>query len=219
VYGPPLASVGYRNHGLQTRVETTYGYNPLELAAYADYADAAERDPSLISGFAATHDLTADGHVQPAISALPLAYFPSGAGTAIVLGGSEASLTVHYAARAQDLLRVAIPFYPGWAATLNGHGLSLTRTDGAFTGVTVPAGDGDVELAYTPRFFQAGATISGLALIVVLVALLIEGAAQRFKTGNDVVDARFGNRQGHRRVVLYGGKLVTQLVDRVRDIA
>ena len=33
LYGPPLAAVGYRNHALQSHVETTYGYNPLELAA------------------------------------------------------------------------------------------------------------------------------------------------------------------------------------------
>ena len=46
--GPPMTAVGYRNHPLQSRVETTYGYNPLELAAYAEYADAAESNPRLV---------------------------------------------------------------------------------------------------------------------------------------------------------------------------
>ncbi len=40
-----MAAVGYRNHPLQSRVPTTYGYNPLELAGYAEYADAAEANP------------------------------------------------------------------------------------------------------------------------------------------------------------------------------
>src|SRR5256885_11482333 len=31
------------------------GYNPLELAAYADYAEAAEGNPRVIDGLAATH--------------------------------------------------------------------------------------------------------------------------------------------------------------------
>jgi len=54
LYGPPLAQVGYRNHALQSRVETTYGYNPLELAAYATYASAAESNPALVDGLAAS---------------------------------------------------------------------------------------------------------------------------------------------------------------------
>jgi Bacterial membrane protein YfhO len=79
VYGPPLTAVGYRNHPLQSRVETTYGYNPLELLGYAAYADAAESNPRLIDGLAATHRLSvgAGGAVslEPNPSALPLAYF------------------------------------------------------------------------------------------------------------------------------------------------
>ena len=53
LYGPPLTAVAYRNHALQSRVETTYGYNPLELLGYAEYADAAEANPRLVDGFAA----------------------------------------------------------------------------------------------------------------------------------------------------------------------
>jgi hypothetical protein len=75
VYGPPLAAVGYRNHALQTRIETTYGYNPLELASYADYAAAAGDNPRLVDGLAATHRLNADGALQARASPLPLAYF------------------------------------------------------------------------------------------------------------------------------------------------
>src|SRR5919199_1836378 len=75
LYGPPEAAVGYRNHALQTRTETTYGYNPLELAAYAAYAAAAELNPRLVDGFAASHRVNSDGAIDANASALPLAFF------------------------------------------------------------------------------------------------------------------------------------------------
>jgi hypothetical protein len=79
LYGPPLSAVGYRNHALQDHVETTYGYNPLELLGFADYADAAEDNPSLRDGLAATHVLSVSPlggiSIQSNPSALPLAFF------------------------------------------------------------------------------------------------------------------------------------------------
>jgi len=58
---PPLAAVGYRNHPLQSRVETTYGYNPLELAGYA--ADPGTR--LLIARL-----LTVDGQLLASLHAM-----------------------------------------------------------------------------------------------------------------------------------------------------
>src|SRR5262249_40854378 len=75
LYGPPLTAVGYRNYALQSRVETTYGYNPLELQGYAEYADAAETNPQLVAGFAAPYRVTDGAQVQPSPGALPLAFF------------------------------------------------------------------------------------------------------------------------------------------------
>jgi hypothetical protein len=74
VYGLPLTAVGYRNHGLQSRVETTYGYNPLELAGYAAYEAAAADQPGLVRAFGASHTLV-DGSLEPISDALPRAYF------------------------------------------------------------------------------------------------------------------------------------------------
>ncbi|MBV9583012.1 MAG: YfhO family protein [Chloroflexi bacterium] len=75
VYGPPLAAVAYRNHALQSRVSTTYGYNPLELVNYAAYAEAADTDnPRLIEAFGANYALD-QGEVRPMANALPFAYF------------------------------------------------------------------------------------------------------------------------------------------------
>jgi Bacterial membrane protein YfhO len=81
LYGAPLTAVGYRNHALQSRIATTYGYNPLELLGYADYADAAETNPRLIDGLAAPQRVTVNpgGAVtlQSNPSALPFAYIAS----------------------------------------------------------------------------------------------------------------------------------------------
>jgi hypothetical protein len=218
VYGPEMTAVGYRNHALQSRVETTYGYNPLELSAYADYSTAAGVNPHLIVGFAASHQLLADTQLQPQPDALPLVYFANSvvsvadrtsaqaalqqldpSRTTIVEATGELPpiqmdpsatvsiqsrgndwLDLHYVTRTTNLLRVAIPLYPGWQAEskLDGAALPTLRVDAAFIGVIVPPGEGDVHLSYTPRFFWLGALVSALALLVV-AALLLKGYDQK----------------------------------------
>jgi len=95
--GAPLAAVGYRNHPLQSRVETTYGYNPLELAAYAEYAAAAESNPRLIDGLAATHRLVVSSAgevtIQSNTAALPLAYFAQHLASVPDLASARTSLS------------------------------------------------------------------------------------------------------------------------------
>ncbi|MBI3471659.1 MAG: hypothetical protein HY013_09900, partial [Candidatus Solibacter usitatus] len=43
-----LSAFGPMNHPLDLKLEATYGYNPLELAAYAAYRDAMSRNPKLL---------------------------------------------------------------------------------------------------------------------------------------------------------------------------
>jgi uncharacterized membrane protein YfhO len=87
-------------------------------------------------------------------------------------------LTVHYATSTTNLLRVAIPFYPGWHAAASGssessgfHELSLVAVDYALLGVVVPPGEGELRLWYAPRFLPIGAFISALALVGVIAAV------------------------------------------------
>jgi hypothetical protein len=207
LHGAPLSAVGYRNHPLQSHLETTYGYNPLELASYADYADAEESNPRLIDGLAATHRLAEDLTIEPIRGALPLAYFarritpvPDSAAardrlvtldpaaetivvgvppdvqadpsaTTSVVDHGEDHLTIHVRTSSANLLRVAIPAFPGWRATLNGAELTVLRVDAAFQGIVVPAGEGDIHLDYAPRLFWIGALVSGLALLACAAAL------------------------------------------------
>jgi len=83
------------------------------------------------------------------------------------------SLTLHYVSHTpMNLLRIAIPVFPGWRATLDGVELPLLTADVAFIGVLVPAGEGDIHLAYNSRYFAPAAAISSLALLAVALVFL-----------------------------------------------
>jgi hypothetical protein len=211
IYGEPLAQVGYRNHALQSRVETTYGYNPLELAAYAQYAGAAESNPKLIAGMAASHQLLDNRRLAPLTQALPLAWFPPHVAAERTLATADPTqetmvaapmpevqadpratatvalkgldwIVVHYVSATPNLLRVAIPAYPGWQATLNGAELPIVRADVAFMGVVVPPGEGDVRLSYSPRVFALGASVSALAILALLGVFCLRPRGGRRRT-------------------------------------
>jgi hypothetical protein len=206
LYGPPLAAVAYRNHALQSRTPTTYGYNPLELATYAAYRHAAAEDnPRLIAGLAANYALVEANQVSPLPGGVPLAYFAhalitvpdqpaaqqalsqldpttttlvTGIEPAVeadpramvtVIAHDEDGLTLSYASATPNLLRVAIPAYPGWHATLDGRELALFTVDETFTGIEVPAGQHEVQFEYVPRVFGAGALVSLVALLSAVV--------------------------------------------------
>jgi uncharacterized membrane protein YfhO len=86
-------------------------------------------------------------------------------------GGDHLSL--QYRSASSNLLRVAIPWFPGWhASTPDGVELPVVAVDGAFIGVIVPAGQGELRLSYTSRWFVPGAVISGLALVAAIAALV-----------------------------------------------
>jgi hypothetical protein len=218
LYGAPLTSIGYRNHALQDHVPTTYGYNPLELVAYAQYAAAAEQNPRLVDGLAATQRLIEqDGSIflQPNPGVLPLAYFArqvvsvpdseaaraalaelDPARATIVVGSLSSAqadpsasvqvvaqaddrLTVHARTASTNLLRVAIPWYPGWHAAIDGTELPTVRVDDALLGVVVPPGDATIELWYAPRFLAAGAAISAVASAAALLCIWVPARGMR----------------------------------------
>jgi arabinofuranan 3-O-arabinosyltransferase len=68
-------------------------------------------------------------------------------------------------------------FNPGWAATLNGHGLTPVRLDGWQQGFIVPAGPGG---AVTLSFRPAAAYHLALAVSLVAAAILLAVAAWSF---------------------------------------
>ncbi len=73
-----LAVFGSMNSPLQVRLETTYGYNPLELRRYAAFRKTAEANPPLMDALGAA--ITLDLKTAKLVSrteALPKVWFPS----------------------------------------------------------------------------------------------------------------------------------------------
>ena len=56
----------------------------------------------------------------------------------------------------------------GWRTTVDGQAAELLRANLAFRAVAVPAGDHRVEMVYRPRSVLLGATLSGLAVALLL---------------------------------------------------
>ena len=93
------------------------------------------------------------------------------AATAAVVERGDDHLTIHVRSASANLLRVAIPAFPGWHAWLNGVELNILSADVAFQAIALPAGEGDLRLEYTPRYFWIGALVSGLAWLTCLAVL------------------------------------------------
>ncbi|MFN0171088.1 MAG: YfhO family protein [Bryobacteraceae bacterium] len=79
------------------------------------------------------------------------------------------------------IVRVAIPYYPGWHAEIDGHQTPVFPMDHALMGLRVPKGRHTVSLAFHSTYFAAGATISGVALAMCMTVGLASasGAVQR----------------------------------------
>ncbi len=71
-----LTFFGPLNHPLDLQLEATYGYNPLELAAYAEYRAASATNLKLRDGLGVARYLDRRlAAVVPNVAALPRAYF------------------------------------------------------------------------------------------------------------------------------------------------
>jgi len=76
------------------------------------------------------------------------------------------SYTIRYKSAAGGLLRLAVPYFPGWEATIKaGAACPLFPVDHALMGVAVPAGEHEVVVAFHSRFFLTGMLISLATLL------------------------------------------------------
>ncbi|HLX43241.1 MAG TPA: YfhO family protein [Bryobacteraceae bacterium] len=105
------------------------------------------------------------------VEASPRSLAPSGA-TVQILNYQDDFYRVHYSAASDCLLRIAVPFFPGWTATIDGHGTDVLRVDYALSGVIVPAGDHELVFHYRSRWFRIGALSSILTAAACLGIIL-----------------------------------------------
>jgi Bacterial membrane protein YfhO len=197
-----LTLFGPLNHPLDLRLEATYGYNPLEFAAYAHYREAMQTNLRLQNGLNLSRSLDPKtGAVSTNPDVLPRAYFARSvtiasnleesrrqlqmldpAAGAIVMGAApagqadpqatvavtadgEQAYRIRYRTSAPALLKVSVPYYPGWEASVDGRRCDVIRVDHhALMGVVAPAGEKELLLRFRSMWFGVGAWISGLML-------------------------------------------------------
>lgn len=125
------------------------------------------------------------------VSGTPLALKPDLAASAEVVFHDERSLKVRYRTASDALLRIAIPFYPGWHATVDGVERPVLRADHAFIGVPVPAGAGELTLRFQSTYFSLGAGISLATALLMAAGIFVPWS--RPPAGNSAIpgaDAR-----------------------------
>jgi hypothetical protein len=199
-----LTVFGPLNHPLDLRLEAVYGYNPLELQAYAEYMAAAQTNRKLLNGLNVSRQLNAKlGAIEPNPDALPRAYFarkiiqvstpaeslallPSldPTETAIVQGtgpqnepdvqaavSSQPGYRFQYRTSKPALLKISIPYFPGWSASIAGRQYEILRVDHALMGVVVPAGQNKLVLHYDSNRFAVAAAVSSISFVLLLLAL------------------------------------------------
>jgi hypothetical protein len=88
-----------------------------------------------------------------------------------IVSSSESGYVLRYDLAADSLLRMSVPYFPGWTAQADGQELRIVRVDHAFIGVVVPAGQGDLRLEYRSKYFAWGAAVSLLTLLIALALI------------------------------------------------
>jgi hypothetical protein len=187
------SAFGPQNQPMESRVEATYGYNPLALRAYSEYLRAAEKNPRLLDTLGVRFALDpAQGGVAARDTGLPRAMFAAkvvrtgslethdpaqtviadvdvaqaAGSTAQVVETAPGRYKIRYKCATPSLLRFAEAHFPGWQATVAGQAARVVVADHALIGVVVPAGEGDLILEYRLPKLGLGAAVSLLSLAV-----------------------------------------------------
>lgn len=102
----------------------------------------------------------------------PPASLAAGEGNAALEGKAAGYIKVAANASAPALLVVSQAYHWNWVARVNGVEVTPLVVDGALLGVPLPAGASAIELSFRPTELIAGAAISAVTLLVMVVALL-----------------------------------------------
>lgn len=120
--------------------------------------------------------LAALGTLDPARSALveaaPRSLAP-GVSSMEITAYTGDSYHIRYKASSDSLLRIAVPFYPGWSADVDGAEATVVPVDEALMGVFVPSGNHALTLQFEPRWFRTGVALTAAAVIALAVGLIL----------------------------------------------
>jgi len=92
------------------------------------------------------------------------------------ISAAEQSYRIRYRAGSTSLLRVGVPYFPGWVASVEGVACEVRRVDHALLGVVVPGGEKQLDLRFRSTRFAMGSALS-LAGLLVVAGLYLRGGA------------------------------------------
>jgi hypothetical protein len=109
-------------------------------------------------------------------------------GSVRVISEEPCRVELELAGDRPGFLVLAIPWYPGWTAVVDGRRSRLLRANYAFQALALDAGAKSVVLEYAPRSFRWGAWISALSLLVGVGLVLASqpSAEDRRRPGRNV---------------------------------
>jgi len=105
---------------------------------------------------------------EAVVERLPAA---TGAATVRIVNYEGDFYRVRYEAQGPALLRIAVPYFPGWRAEVDGREARVAPVDLALTGVVVPAGSHELDLRFHSTWFALGAAASAISWLAVLAWL------------------------------------------------
>jgi hypothetical protein len=94
------------------------------------------------------------------------------AGEVRVVSMAEEEYVIEYESPTDALLRLSVPDFPGWVATVGTELLPMVRVDHAFIGVVVPAGERQIRVSFSSTYFGTGLAISLIAVLLMVVGVV-----------------------------------------------
>lgn len=87
--------------------------------------------------------------------------------SATIVSMEPTRISIRTSSKANNLLFLSNPYYPGWKATVDSTSSQLYRTDFAFSSVYVPAGKHTVTLTYDPASFRYGVYLALVGILLI----------------------------------------------------
>ncbi len=98
---------------------------------------------------------------------------PNGSARITMREFSEWRYSAEVDAQGEALVRVSVPWFPGWRATVDGHPSKVEQVDHALMGVRIPSGYHHLVLEYRQDYLWIGAGLSLATLCLLLIYLAV----------------------------------------------
>ena len=97
---------------------------------------------------------------------------PAPGASAEITADGEQAYRVRYRTTAPALLKLSVPYFPGWTAIVDGTSCPIVRADHAMMGIVVPPGEKELVARFHSTYFAAGAAVSAAFILLALSILL-----------------------------------------------